>query len=152
MANPEVKTMNECTFDLVTGLEAIDVEEVADALKGLSLLAGDVYDGLSLPTKTKKQKARDIVKSVSSKVKVNPKVNFMKFLGVLESQDDLDVLVKKLEEKYGESSYNNIKQWSNNITTWINVATYAFPSSPLSFLHSLFSVFLFSIQSRKAAN
>ena len=110
MANPEVKTMNECTFDLVTGLEAVDVEEVADALKDQSLLAGDVYDGLLLPTKTKKQKARDIVKSVSSKVKVNPKVNFMKFLDVLKSQDDLGVLVKKLEEKYGESSYNNIEQ------------------------------------------
>ena len=102
MANPESKTMNECTSVMVNGLEAVDVEEVADALKGQSLLAGDVYAGLSLPTKTKKQKARDIVKNVSSKVKVNPKVNFMKFLDVLRSQEDLGELVKTLEEKYGE--------------------------------------------------
>ena len=94
--------MNECTSVMVNGLEAVNVEEVADALKDQSLLAGDVYDELSLPTKTKKQKARDIVKNVSSKVKVNPKVNFMKLLDVLRSQEDLGELVKTLEEKYGE--------------------------------------------------
>ena len=93
--------MNECTSVLVTGLEAVDVEEVADALKGQSLLAGDVYDGLLLPTKTKKQKARDIVKGVSSKVKANPK-NFMKFLGVLRSQEDLEDLVNTLEKKHSK--------------------------------------------------
>ena len=93
--------MNECTFDLVTGLEAVNVEEVADALMDQSLLARDVFDGLFLPTKTKKQKARDIVKSVSSKVKVNSK-NFMKFLNVLKNQEDHEILVKKLEENYGE--------------------------------------------------
>ena len=102
MANPEVKTMNECTSVLVTGLEAVDVEEVADALKDQSLLAGDVYDGLSLPTKTKKQKARDIVKGVSSKVKANPKVNFMKFLGVLRSQEGPEDLVNTLEKKHSK--------------------------------------------------
>ena len=55
----------------MNGLEAVGMEEVTDALK--SLLAGDVYDGLSIPNKTKKQKARDICKGVSSKVKVNSK-------------------------------------------------------------------------------
>ena len=94
--------MNECTTVLVTGIEAVGIEEVVDALKNQSLLAGNVYDGLLLPTKTKKQKARDIVKGVSSKVKVNSKVSFMKFLNILRRKKYLEDLVKILEKTYSE--------------------------------------------------
>jgi len=102
MAKPECNTMTECTSDLVNGLEAVDVEEVADALKTQKLLARDVYDKLSLPSMTKKQKAREIVKNVSSKMTLNSKANFKKFLDVLRGQEDLEDLVKILEEKYGK--------------------------------------------------
>ena len=107
MANPKIKTINECISVLVNGYEA-DVEEVADALKDKSLWADDVYDDqLSISNKTKKQKARD---NVSSKVKVMPKI----------------VLITSLEKKYCE--YIHRRQ-----TELVNFACYSSSLLALSF-------------------
>ncbi len=65
-----------------------------------NLISSDVYQGLFLPTKTKTQKARDVVSDVTGKVNANTE-NFIKFIKVLKD-NDLPALAKLLEDKLGE--------------------------------------------------
>ena len=103
MAAPENSTMTECTKAMVDGLKAASIDSIADELLSATLLAEDVYEGL-LPTKTKEEKAREVVRSVASKVKTNPTVEFKKFLDILRQHEGLEHLVKTLESKYSEYS------------------------------------------------
>ncbi len=62
------------------------------------------------PTKTKTQKARDVVNNVTGKVNANAE-NFIKFIKVLKD-NELPALAKLLEDKLGEcigdTRHNNI--------------------------------------------
>ena len=107
MAAPEKLTITECNKALIDGIAAGNVDAIADDLLGSKLIAQDVYDALQLPTKTKPQKARDIVRGVASKVQTNPKEEFLKFLSVLQHHYELESLVKTVEDKYCESDSSN---------------------------------------------
>ena len=102
MAVSEMLTMTECNKALIDGIAAGNVDAIADELLGSKLIAKDVYDASQLPTKTKPQKARDIVMGVTSKVQTNPKDEFLKFFYVLQHHHELENLVKLLEDKYCE--------------------------------------------------
>ncbi len=84
MAVPEKTAINSCTKPLVDGLAEEDIESIADDLKDNNLISSDVYQGLPLPTKTKKQKARDVVSNVTGKVNANTE-NFVKFIRALKN-------------------------------------------------------------------
>ncbi len=100
MAAPEKTAINISTKLLVDGLAEEDIESIADDLKDNNLISSDVYQGLFLPTNTKTQKARDVVRNVTGKVNSNPK-NFMKFIKLLK-ENKLPGLAKHLEDKFGE--------------------------------------------------
>ena len=100
MAAPEKTAIRTSTRPLVDGLAEEDIESIADDLKDNNLIASDVYQGLFLLTKTKKQKARDVVSNVTGKVNANTE-NFMKFIKVLKD-NELPGLAKLLEDKFGE--------------------------------------------------
>ncbi len=100
MAAPEKTAIRTSTRPLVDGLAEEDIESIADDLLGNNLISSDVYQGLFLPTKTKKQKARDVVSNVTGKVNANPE-NFVKFIKVLRD-NELTALAKLLEDKLGE--------------------------------------------------
>ncbi len=94
--------MTECTTSLVDNLASVDLDSVADDLKGRLLIANNVYEELQLENKTTTQKARKIVMSVSNRVKVDPENAFDEFLDVLRSHAGLDTLLKTLEDAYSE--------------------------------------------------
>ncbi len=100
MAAPEKTAIRISTRPLVDGLAEEDIESIADDLKDNNLISSDVYQGLILPIKTKKQKAKDVVSNVTEKVNANTE-NFMKFIKVLKD-NELPGLAKLLEDKFGE--------------------------------------------------
>ncbi len=100
MAAPEKTAIRSSTRPLVDVIAEDDIERIADDLKDNNLISSDVYEGLFLPTKTKKQKARDIVSNVTVKVNANTE-NFVKFIKVLRD-NELPELAKLLEDKFGE--------------------------------------------------
>ena len=101
MASAEHRTMIACTSDLVTGIAADNADAIGDSLLAENLIASDVYDKLLLPTMTKPMKAREMVSNVTSRVTVNPRVEFLKFIAVLK-KFGLTNLIKIIEEKYGK--------------------------------------------------
>ncbi len=100
MAAPEKTAIRTSTRPLVDGLAEKDIESIAIDLRDNNLISSDVYQGLFLPIKIKKQKARDIVSNVTGKVNANTE-NFMKFIKVLKD-NELPGLAKLLEDKFGE--------------------------------------------------
>lgn len=95
--------MRACTKTLIDTLAGENIDDIAEDLYSNNLISQDVYEELSLPTKTKKQKARDVVNNVAGKVNAN-QANFIKFIGVLVDNEQSH-LAKKLEDKFGEFSY-----------------------------------------------
>ncbi len=100
MAAPEKTAIRTSTRPLVDVLAEKDIESIAIDLRDNNLISSDVYQGLFLPIKIKKQKARDIVSNVTGKVNANTE-NFMKFIKVLKD-NELPGLAKLLEDKFGE--------------------------------------------------
>ena len=103
MASAEYRTIKACASDLVTGIAAENVDEIGDSLLAENLIASDVYDNILQATMTKPKKAREMVNNVTSKVKMNPKVEYPKFIAVLR-KFGLTHLITIIEEKYGKHS------------------------------------------------
>jgi len=100
MAAPEKSAVKVCHKPLIDGLAEEDIDSIADDLLSNSLISNDVYEGL-LPSKTKKQKARDVVNNVTGKVNANPKDTFAIFIKVLNDNEQ-SRLAQLLEDKFGE--------------------------------------------------
>ncbi len=100
MAAPEKRTIVACNRRLVDVLAGEDIESIADDLIDNNLISSDVYQGLLLPTKTKTQKARDVVSNVTEILNANSE-SFVKFIKVLKD-NELQELAKHLKDKFGK--------------------------------------------------
>jgi len=101
MDSREYMTLLGSIPKLVEGLAGSDIETVADNLRAESLLSIESYDNITSISKLDlREQAREIVKDVLEKVKVDPKAYFKKFLDVLRGAGYLEKLVQMLEEKY----------------------------------------------------
>ena len=87
---------------LVNGLAAGDLEAIADDLLSHHLIDQEVYEGLELQSKTKFQKASEVITNVSIKVIMNPMEEFPKFLDILRKQKGTEHLVGIMEKSYGK--------------------------------------------------